>query len=225
MTYLINMVKTFWQDLGEVLSEGVKVTRENRWWLIGSLLGVLLIASMMLPQDMAWLRLVQSVDNDVIHQVSRQISYWGDFPTGTLLLFGMLFLGGFVFKNEKMRRIAMACLLAAAIAGILTNCFRLTLGRPRPSAEKPDGLYGFKLDGNYHGFPSGHSATAMGTTTAIAVIYPPLGVPVLIAGGSVGWARMMLDRHYPTDVLVGGYLGIASGLMIGLGTRKVMNKM
>jgi len=35
----------------------------------------------------------------------------------------------------------------------------------------------------------------------------------------VVWARMELDRHYPSDVAVGSVIGIYFGLLVGLGAR------
>ncbi|MEM9445088.1 MAG: phosphatase PAP2 family protein [Verrucomicrobiota bacterium] len=220
MELLIRIVQTLGRDVKLTLKAGASQFKKWQKVIWGSLSLIIVMTFFMLPHDAHWLEIVQSVDNDFIHQLSRQLSYWGDFPTGTVIVFAVLFLSGYAFKNEKLRRGAMTCLLAAAIAGILTYSLKLTIGRPRPSAEKPDGAYGLRMDGNYHGFPSGHSATAMGTTTALAVVYPSAAVPILIAGSSVGWSRMMLDRHHPTDVLVGGYLGVISALVIGLGTRK-----
>jgi undecaprenyl-diphosphatase len=80
--------------------------------------------------------------------------------------------------------------------------FKFLVGRPRPS--------GFSL-----GFPSGHTTAA--ATFAVILIYiatrERLGrIPRLVLWAaavalflSVGWARIVLHAHWPSDVL-GGYL-------------------
>ena len=137
------------------------------------------------------------------------------------LLFGLVLLGmGYLYKKAAWRHAAIACILAASIAGICANTLSFGVGRPRPSTGKPDGIYGPRYDYNsYRSFPSGHAATSFGTATALAVTLPPVGIPCLIFAGSVGWSRMELERHYPTDVLVGACFGIAFGIAFGKAAR------
>jgi membrane-associated phospholipid phosphatase len=47
----------------------------------------------------------------------------------------------------------------------------------------------------------------------------PLGIVTTIFAFAVVWARMELDRHYPSDVVVGAIIGIYFGLMVGFGAK------
>lgn len=213
----------FFLDIWCVLKNGWSVLREKKTWVIAFVFHCLALAVIFLPVDEASLKALLATETPLIHQLARSISYWGDFLTGSLILAGVVFLGGVMLKNHKLRQAALASLLAAALAGVATNCFRLTLGRPRPHAVDEGiehRLHGLKLGSKFHGFPSGHSATAMGSTTALAVIYPPAAIPVLILGSSVGYSRMMLNRHYPSDVIMGSCLGITAGFLLGCGVRR-----
>ncbi|MFG3041952.1 phosphatase PAP2 family protein [Streptomyces sp. NPDC048330] len=57
-------------------------------------------------------------------------------------------------------------------------------------------------------YPSGHTAflTAFALVVAVVVGARPAGVWAagIVAGGVMGWAQVLLDAHYPTDV-VGGW--------------------
>jgi membrane-associated phospholipid phosphatase len=156
---------------------------------------------------------------------ARQIAWcfgtFGDYPTYNLPLSLGLWLYGLLAKKSAWRRLAVICFLGGTFAGVLDDCFRLTLGRPRPDAHMPDGFYGFPeaFRGRCQSFPSGHAAAVFGTSMALLVVARPLGIVATIYSLLVIWARMELDRHYPSDVLVGALLGIWLGLLVGCGAR------
>jgi membrane-associated phospholipid phosphatase len=157
--------------------------------------------------------------------VARRISYFlgimGDYPTYNLPLAVFIWFYGVRTKSSAWRRVAVICFLGASLAGLFDDCFRLTLGRPRPDAQMPDGFYGiaYTFQGKFQSFPSGHAAAVFGTAFSLLVTDRRLGVITGIYALAVVWARMELDRHYPTDVLVGSIIGIYFGLMVGYGAK------
>lgn len=194
----------------------------------------LLAAMALLPFDARLLHLLTDNDTRAMRDIARAISFWGDFLTGSLLLAaGLWLIGGIAralrrsgggggapaARPSPWRAAALATLLASAAAGIAANCLRLTLGRPRPRAELPDGLYGPRIDHRYHAFPSGHSATAMGSAAALAVALPPAAAPAVGAALAVGWSRLYLKQHHPADVVAGFTFGAVAGIAFGLAAR------
>lgn len=173
----------------------------------------------LVPADARLLQLLTEDDTRALRDIARAISFWGDFLTGSLLLAAGLWLVGIVARRPGWRAAALATLLASATAGVAVNCLRLTLGRPRPRAELPDGLYGPRADHRYHAFPSGHSATAMGSAVALAVALPPTAVPAVGAALAVGWSRLYLRQHHPADVVAGFTFGAVAGIAFGLAAR------
>ncbi len=61
--------------------------------------------------------------------------------------------------------------------------------------------------------PSGHTAAAMVMATAIFTIFPIAGVLCFVWAVAIGFSRIGLAVHYPTDVIAGAVLGISSVLV------------
>ena len=63
-------------------------------------------------------------------------------------------------------------------------------------------------------FPSGHSASSFAGATATAAFYPQVAPLVFALATGVALSRVHLGHHFPSDVLVGGAIGIATGSVI-----------
>ena len=56
-------------------------------------------------------------------------------------------------------------------------------------------------------FPSAHSVFAFMMATLLAKRFPRYGVIFFIVAAFIGWTRIYLGLHYPTDVIAGALLG------------------
>ncbi|WP_343209517.1 phosphatase PAP2 family protein [Anaerolentibacter hominis] len=63
-----------------------------------------------------------------------------------------------------------------------------------------------------YSFPSGHTSASFAAAMALFLYDKKLGIPALVLASLIGFSRMYLFVHFPTDVLAGAALGILSAL-------------
>ena len=86
--------------------------------------------------------------------------------------------------------------------------------RPRPYISYPDDLNPLEYETSYS-FPSGHTSTAFATATSLSLQFRKwyITIPAFIWAGTVAYSRMYLGVHYPSDVIVGILVGVASSYL------------
>ncbi|WP_243385979.1 phosphatase PAP2 family protein [Bacillus kexueae] len=64
-----------------------------------------------------------------------------------------------------------------------------------------------------HSFPSGHTTAIFSVLVPYILFIPELSIFILPVAFSVALSRIYLGLHYPSDVLVGMFLGSVSGIL------------
>lgn len=137
-------------------------------------------------------------------------STWILVPTGVLVIAGY----GLNWQHISSRlRLALAkwisacayIFLSVGVSGLIVAILKRVIGRARPVHFDELGAFAFKpfSDASYASFPSGHSTTAGALFAAIAIFFPALRVPALILGVWLGFTRILVGAHYPSDVIAG----------------------
>ena len=162
--------------------------------------GICLAATGVLPGETAVRAVVRGASSPEMRSLARTIrplgTWWGIVP-GVLVLLAM--------SRHARRRWWLwgTALIAAPLAG---EALQELVGRLRPQ-------------GSALGFPSGH-ATAV-AAFAVATIYlvgrsglrravrVAVGLAVVLVTLAIGLSRMVLDAHWPLDVVAGFALGAA----------------
>lgn len=105
--------------------------------------------------------------------------------------------------------IGVACAGADAMCGlVLKNAFP----RTRPN-------------GTHASFPSNHAANSAAAATVLALEVPVLAVPAAAAAACVGLSRIVLMKHWPSDVAAGALVGLLFGLLAARVKRVVLARM
>ena len=105
--------------------------------------------------------------------------------------------------------------LSCAIALVIGEGLKYLLGRYRPSALFKHDLYGFHFfaeTSSMHSSPSGHTLRAFSVLTALSLLYRRLVIPCIGLAILIGTSRIVVTAHYPSDVLLGAFIGIFSAL-------------
>ena len=168
--------------------------------MLGAFLGLsaVVYAVGLLPGDVALHQEILEGRGTPVHAVARWLNEGGRWivlaPAMALLL---------AWSRAARRRWWLWCSLLPVSGGI-EQLFKFLVARPRPR-------------GFHWGFPSGH-VTAV-ATFAVILLYllsrervslaPRVTLLALAAAlvGSVGFARVLLNAHWPSDVLGGMLLG------------------
>lgn len=172
---------------------------------VSLLLVVLLGFWLVLPVDDECLRLMHS-SKPTLKYWASQLSYYGDFAGFNVLLFVGLLIIGKLYRSPLLIRLAVASLLCALLSGLTANVLRFSTGRPRPSAKTVDVLRGPSFSSDFHALPSAHTATAFGGALPLMMSIPVVGTPLTIIATGVGWSRLQLGRHHPSDVLASVFI-------------------
>ncbi len=124
-----------------------------------------------------------------------------------------LFATGLITKNKEMQVNGLEHLSSTAVSGILTAALKFAINRDRPFVTYPNDIKKYTKAGSYS-FPSGHTSQAFATATSISLLYPKWYIiaPAYLWASGVGYSRMYLGVHYPSDVLAGAVIGSASSI-------------
>lgn len=134
-------------------------------------------------------------------------------PVVTMLAEGgwfwiLLTLLGFIpKKTRKYAHVAAIALILCLLCGNVT--LKPLIARIRPfdlnPAMRPLLLVSAPTD---YSFPSGHTQASFAAATSICFWKRKWGIPALVLATLIGFSRMYLYVHYPTDVLAGVGFGV-----------------
>lgn len=146
--------------------------------------------------------------------VTNSVDYGGiGLPIGLLAT-------GLIRKDKIMTMNSFEMMTTTIVGSLLTTSTKLLFERDRPFVTYPNDIFKHGKAGS-HSFPSGHTSMAFATATSISLLYPKWYViaPSFLWASSIGYSRMYLGVHYPSDVLAGALIGAGSAI----GTHYLFN--
>ena len=132
---------------------------------------------------------------------------------------------GYVKKDKQLQRQGWETVGGLAINTLVTQGLKYTINRERPYDKYPLLIYPYEIERS-KSFPSGHTSTAFSVATSLALQYKKwyVVVPAYAWASSVGYSRLYLGEHYPTDVLAGAAIGAGSAWLSHYIKKKYFNK-
>ncbi|MEO0155290.1 MAG: phosphatase PAP2 family protein [candidate division WOR-3 bacterium] len=182
-----------------------------QWYFLG--ISTVLTPVSILYFDEPVQKAFQNHQNPYNDHFFKTVNYAGDglFVSSALVLFGAY---GYVKRDTAIINLSKAGILGFATSGISTVALKVLFGRARPYLNKgPYEFSPFNLKDDYNSLPSGHTAVAFSVAGVVwrRVDNKFIRFSSLTLATSVGLARIYLNRHWLSDVILGAGLGFTTG--------------
>ena len=134
------------------------------------------------------------------------------------------FVAGLLHNNKALKQEA-----AYTAAAILLNTATTTLLKNVIKRERPyntyTGIFPNKIESDY-ACPSGHTSSAFATATSLAISTKKwyVAVPAFAWSAGVGYSRIYLGQHYPSDVIMGAIVGSSSALICHWASKQLLKR-
>ncbi|MGA7836965.1 MAG: phosphatase PAP2 family protein [Ignavibacteriaceae bacterium] len=124
---------------------------------------------------------------------------------------------GLLTNNDRIRNVGLQLGESLIYAGIITVTLKSLIGRSRPYTQRGHSdFHPFSVSDDKVSFPSGHATVAFAFSTVMAHqvdnIFWKAGW--FGAAGLVSYARLYHDRHWVSDVIMGGAVGYFIGRLV-----------
>lgn len=177
---------------------------------------LLLLASLTFTPELR----AQNADIDLLKSINspnpKALRDYSVFVSNTTTLFSLgtpiaMGVTALINQNDDLLKDAIYVGASIGVDAVLTYGLKKAFNRPRPYISYPNDIVPYEHL-NSLSFPSGHTSLAFATATSLSLSNPKWYViaPSYFWAVSVGYSRMNLGVHYPSDVLVGAVLGAGS---------------
>lgn len=133
-------------------------------------------------------------------------------------------VAGFIRHDELTKRKALEMSEAILVDIGIAQALKYIINRDRPFVRYPDIVR--KSGAGDPSFPSGHTSASFAAATTLSLSYPKwyVIVPSFAWAGTVGYSRLYLGVHYPSDVLGGAIIGSGCAVLSHYVNKKLNNR-
>ena len=116
------------------------------------------------------------------------------------------------FACCELHEASKLALLTLVLSHLVVQFMKRTVSRGRPSTV--DRFVSFVAEPDRFSFPSGHATASMSLALVYGAAFPAWTVLLLLFALLVGFSRVRLRVHYPSDVLVGQLIAVATAALL-----------
>ncbi len=129
---------------------------------------------------------------------------------------------GYIKKDKALQTKGWYAVGTLVVNTVFTLAIKETFNRQRPYEKYPTIIFPATLESG-NSLPSGHTSTAFATATSLSINFKKWYVvlPAYAWATSVGYSRMYLGEHYPTDVFLGAIVGAGSAIIQNWVVKKI----
>jgi len=154
------------------------------------------------------------------HNVLFDVLFWTLSAAGELYFIWFCFaLLSFSIDRKNGKTVFLGILISLFLVYVSVEwVIKPVIARPRPFVAlagvrqltlSPLG----KIVRSDYSFPSGHCASSMAAACILGSFYRRLRLPLLLLVGLMGYSRIYLGMHYPTDCLAGFAVGALCAIL------------
>ena len=215
--------RNFLQDQKEIWLFPKQLAKGRHWLPVVGVVGATAILIAADPHDTPYFRRTQSFEgfND---------AFSGRITAAETALVPVAFLvGGYLRKDSYAEKTALLAGEAYANAAVMETSLKMATRRLRPSDIPPNGNFSDTFFDSHKSatgvntsFPSGHTMSAFAVATVFAHRYRHhRWVPWVAYGAAaaIGFSRITLQSHFPSDVFLGAALGYSISKFVVLRPR------
>jgi len=148
------------------------------------------------------------------HRTTGKTSFYKGISASTYLLSiavpASYLVTGMIKDDKYLKKTALYLTETIVISQVISFSTKAIVNRPRPAVKDPTLTAIHKS--RTTSFPSGHTAAAFSIATALTISNPKWYVmaPTFTWATLVGYSRLYLGVHYPSDILAGALVGSGS---------------
>ena len=126
-------------------------------------------------------------------------------------------------RPRKDLILAISAVAVVLLADGTTQIFKDLVQRIRPCHvfQQVQLLHGAVCTDSFS-FPSNHASNTFALAAFISYNYRRLAIPSFLIAILVGYSRIYLTAHYPSDVLAGAAWGMLLGFTVAMAARRLM---
>jgi len=161
------------------------------------------------------INLLKNINPNAYHaQIKYQQFISNATPMVDLSIPVILFATSYIKDDKALRVKSLTIIGSLIIADGTTYIIKNIVKRNRPFVTYPREIIKYSMAGGYS-FPSGHTTDAFSLATSLTLNFKQwyVIVPAYLWGGSVGYSRLYLGAHYPSDVFGGAIVGSTSAFI------------